>query len=192
MGPGGAGRRYLGAEDVGWSVPGDEDRGDRRRGAHPLPCSPNLLAFGCRLRVEVAETCGGARRRRRPAVVGWLCPRTSVGSRGAAALTCTAAALCWATGSRVAKAVRPGPRLSCRLPGDAGGVFGPGPWRNLGRGSSATWRPVTCWDGMDPPWVCGAGHRARGARTAAASSSAGRWRPGHSSDGWGSVSSRRG
>lgn len=72
MGPGGAGRRYLGAEDAGWSVPGAEDkRGGCRRGAEGLgvrgppspPGAPSLLACGGRLRAEVAETRGGARRR---------------------------------------------------------------------------------------------------------------------------------
>lgn len=50
-------------------------------------------------------------RRRQPwlAKVGWLSPWMFTGSRGSNALTCAAAALCWAAGSRVAKAARPGP-----------------------------------------------------------------------------------
>lgn len=166
------------------------------RGPPSPPCSPSLLARGRRLRAEAAETRGGARRR--PAGCVWVAR-----SRDARRLT-------W---RRRAHLHGRGFVLGNRFPGCPGRASGSPPLLPAARGHwrvtvSGPWagsveepRPrllshletVPCSAGMDPRRVRGAGHRARGARTAAASSSsAGRWRPGHSSEAWGSVSSLRG
>lgn len=143
MGPGGAGRwcrglRSWGGQCLGMRTRGSGGAGPRgwRCGAHPLLCSPNLLASGCRLRAEVAD----------PAAGGWvLCPR-GPSAHVAPPLTC-AARLC------VGQQVPGWPRPCVRVPASPAGR----PGRRRGTGAGAVKEPrrrllrhletVTCSDG---------------------------------------------
>lgn len=170
--------------------------------AHPLSsflCSPNLPSLGSRLRVRVAETCGGGARRGRPwpAGAGWLGAGVFTRSRGSAALPCAAAALCWGAGSRVAKAERPGsPASPAGCPGTPEGRFRPVLGAEAAEeprlrlpGHLGTWKPARI---RGVRGGAGEGARSPSPRcpdAPVASSSAGRWRPGHPP---GTVSSRRG
>ena len=170
-------------------------------------CSPNLRPFGSRLRVEVAETCGGG---------GWGGEARGGSDRGPLGLRGSVPGclpdhvapprsparprLC--VGEQVPGLPRPSVRspasLACcpGIPGGDGGgggvgddsvpSWGPGPRRSL---CCAHPSHLGTWNRAPIGRIrCGAGEGARSPNprrrdARVASSSAGRWRPGHPRDG---------